>query len=139
MQKRLFAPVAMPPATVTWNENTSSPGVASPFVPSSKKGCETAPKIAVRSHRTFTPVLSGCEPGTTDTVSSVDSPAEIDAGTAAPTPLGGRPALLRGSGAPTVKSAELSLVSIAPSPFRRAAVVLPRPGVGLVSAQLALP
>ena len=139
VQKRLFEPVAIPPATAASNENTLSPGVTSPWVPSSKSGCDTKPRMAVRSQRTVTLPLSGCEPGVTVTVSSVDSPAEIDAGTAAPVPLGGRPALLRGPGAPSVKSAELSLVSIAPSPLRRAAVVLLRMGVGLVSEQFAVP
>ena len=45
----------------------------------------------------------------------------------------------RGFGAAIVKSAKLLLVSIAPPPFRRAAVVLDRTPVGDVSEQLALP
>jgi len=49
-------------------------------------------------------------------------------------------ALLRGAGTPVVKSAELTLVSVQPSPSRSAAVVLLSADVApLPSKQLALP
>src|SRR5437667_10896950 len=46
--------------------------------------------------------------------------------------------VLRGFGAPAVKSAELLFVSVHPSPARRSAVVVLGAGAGLVSEQLAV-
>ena len=45
--------------------------------------------------------------------------------------------LLRGLGGPAAKSAELSPVSVQPSPSRTAAVFVPGAGAGAVSAQFA--
>src|ERR1700744_2472190 len=112
------------------NEKTLSPGVTSPFVPSSKKACVADPPIPERSAVTAMPVLP--VPGVTVTVSSVIPPEVTVEGFAAPvalrTPM--LPKLeLRGFGAPAVKSAALLLVS-APFASRETEVVLLGAGVG---------
>ncbi len=134
----VFGPTLTAP-TVARNEKTLSPGVTSPFEPSSKNACAAAPPMGVKSALTVKLLLGGLWPETTATVSRVVSPAAPEAGTALKVAPGGVPVALRGAGAPTVKSARLLLVSIDPSPLRSAAVVLLSSGVGAVSEQLALP
>ena len=51
-----------------------SPGVTSPFEPSSKKACAAEPPIVVRSPVTVMPVLAGLVAGLTVTVKSVVLP-----------------------------------------------------------------
>src|SRR5262249_55805710 len=86
---RLAKPGAILLATVAAKENIRSPGVASPFVPSSNNGCTAEPPIFVRSAMTVSPVLAGFAPGVTLTVNSVAPPACTVLGFAAPTPDGG--------------------------------------------------
>ena len=113
----VFEPGAVPAAIVAEKENVLSPAAASPFEPLSKSDCVVAPPIAERLHVTARPVLAGSAPAVTATVSSVDAPADAEAGFAAPTPVGGADpqmscgAELRGLGEPTVKSAALLSVS----------------------------
>src|SRR5438105_3839065 len=134
---RFLAPSGVAISTVAWNEKTLSPAVTSPFVPSSKKACEAAPPIAVNVHVTTSPVLGGTVPGVTLTVSSVPPPCGTALGFPAPTPLGfvvaphtlKAVAVLRGFGAPAVKSALLLSVSKHPPPPRKSAVVLLGAGV----------
>src|SRR5437667_12218 len=87
---------------------------------------------------TPSPVLVGLAPGVTATVRSVVPPGGTVEGFAAPTPDGfvggvqsfvGEP-VLRGAGAPTVKSAALLFESVQPSLLRKAAVVLLSVAVG---------
>jgi hypothetical protein len=99
---------------VVENEKMLSPGVTSPFVPSSKKACVADPPIPDRSAVTAIPVLA--VPGVTVTVSRVIPPEVTVEGFAAPVALRA-PVVppndeLRGFGVPTVKSAELTLVSV---------------------------
>src|SRR5262249_7432119 len=130
VHESVFEPGVVPAAIVAANENVLSPAAASPFVPSSKNVCEEPPPIAVRAQGTPRLVLGGLVPGVTATVSSVEPPAGADAGPAAPTPVGGvelqswsAEAVLRGLGAPAVKSAPLLLVSVQPELLRSTAVV----------------
>src|SRR5512142_2973043 len=82
------------------------------------------------------PVLGGSVAGDTVTVNRVGVPASNAVGFATPTAAKGN-RLLRGLGAPTVKSAALLLASTVPFPFRSAAVVLLKVAVGpLPSKQL---
>ena len=81
-------------------------------------------RLASDRHSPRWVVPGGRSPGVTTTVKSVVSPGNADAGVAVPVPVGGMPALFRGSGLPTVKSATLPLVSTEPLPLRSAAVVL---------------
>ena len=84
----VLGPSLVPTATAVENVNTLSPPTASPFVPSSKKGCAAEPPIAVRSARTAMPVLGGPLPGVTVTMRRVVSPGSSVFGLAAPTPDG---------------------------------------------------
>src|SRR4051812_49141013 len=68
--------------------NTLSPGVTSPFVPSSKKLCGAEPPIGDRSAATAMPVLAGIAPGVTLTVSRMGSPGFGLFGLDAPEPVG---------------------------------------------------
>ena len=85
----VLAPGVVPGSTVARKVNMLSPGVASPFVPSSKKGCVLEPPMAERSPMTTIPVLGGPVPGVTATVSVESSPTATIEGLAAPTPEGG--------------------------------------------------
>ena len=135
---RTRGPEGVPGATVTSSEKVRSPAVTSPLVPSSNRGEGFAPPMLVRSAVTARPLLVGLPPGVTATVSSELPPAGTELGFAAAVPLGavGPPqplaglALLRGVGAPTVKSELLLSVSVQPPRLRRAAVVLERTAVG---------
>src|SRR5215212_2068182 len=60
-----------------------SPATASPFVPSSKNCCADEPPMEERLALTAIPVLVGLEPGVTETVRSVESPAATEDGLAA--------------------------------------------------------
>src|SRR5437870_10376179 len=62
----------------------SSPAVASPRVPSSKKGCVALPVIEDKSPVTLRPVLVSFWPGVTATVRSVVLPAVTLDGVALP-------------------------------------------------------
>src|SRR5262245_19204661 len=83
-----FAPTVVLRLTVARNENTLSPTVTSPFVPSLKNGCAALPPIEERSPVTIIPVLVGLAPGVTATVSSVVPPGATGLGLAEPTPVG---------------------------------------------------
>lgn len=84
----VLAPGVVAAATVEKNEKILSPGVTSPFVPSSENARVAEPPIEERSLATVSPVLGGELPGVTVTVSSVESPAKTTEGDAAPTPVG---------------------------------------------------
>src|SRR6266571_1669114 len=135
---RLLAPADTAP-TVVWKEKTSSPGVTSPLVPSSRNVWRLAPPIAERLAVTDRMGLAGPVPGVTVTVSRVGVPAGPELGFAAPTPVGpvlpqtwAGEAEFRGIGAPAEKSARLSSVSAQPSASRNAGGVLL--GVGAAPA-----
>ena len=85
---RDFAPGAVTTFTVDWNEKMSSPGLTSPCVPSSKKGCAADPPIELRSAVTAIPVLVGFDPGVTVTLSNVEFPATTVEGLAFPVAAG---------------------------------------------------
>src|SRR5262249_25628469 len=115
-------PALVPAATVALKENTLSPAVASPFVPSSKNGCAADPPIELRSPVSVMPVLTGLKPGITVTVRRDVSPALTEDGLAAPVPIGLEgphtlvgEALLRGFAADAVKST--ALLSVSEQPF----------------------
>jgi hypothetical protein len=92
---------------------------------------------------TLSPVLPGFVPGVTATESTTGAPASTDDGVAEPKPVGFVDAAqpnagadaLRGAGAPAVKSAELSSVSVHPLPLRRTAVVFDGAGAGLAPSK----
>src|SRR5215510_9034778 len=114
-----------------------SPAAPSPFVPSSKNRCASAPPIEVRLPLTARSALVGFEPGVTVTVSRTTFPAATGFELAAPTPdglvvapQGAIVAVLRGPAGPATKSDELLSVSIQPPLLRTAAVVAPIVGVG---------
>ena len=85
---KFFEPGAVPADTVACTENTVSPAVTSPLVPSSKNACEAEPPIVVRSPLTEIPVLVGLVPGVTVTVRRVGFPAPTVEGFATPVPVG---------------------------------------------------
>src|SRR6266478_3834482 len=102
--------------------------------------------MADRSPATVIPVLAGLVPGVTVTVNSDELPGATALGLATPTPDGlvGPEQLLkssfvlRGLGAPAVKSPELLSVSAQPPLFRISAVVFDRPAATVPSKQLAV-
>ena len=67
----LRVPPGVPAAKDTENEKTLSPGVTSPLVPLSKKGCDAEPPTSVKFPTTVIPVLGGVVAGITVTVRSV--------------------------------------------------------------------
>ena len=69
-----LAPVLVPLLTVAVKENVP--------LPLSANGCAALPPIDDRSPLTAIPVLTGCAPGVTVTVSVVGSPADTDEGVA---------------------------------------------------------
>jgi hypothetical protein len=96
------------------------------------------PPIALRSAVTARPVLAGEDPGVTLTVSSDEPPGSTEEGLAAPVPDGfvvpvqglSAALVLRGFGAPAVKSAALLSVSVQLLPARETESVLEGAGVG---------
>src|SRR5262249_52487065 len=122
--------------TVVENEKTLSPGVASPFDPSSNSVWAGEPPIALRSQTTARLVLGGGVPGVRVTGGGLGRPGVVAAGGAEPTRVGllqkcaGEPEL-GGAGAPAAKSEPLLSVSVQPPFARRAAVVFERPGAGV--------
>src|SRR5438034_8706425 len=85
---RVFKPVDVAAGTVALKEKVLSPGVMSPFVPSSKKVWVADPPIKERSPVTVSPVLVGFAPGVTATVKRVEWPACTGLGLAEPVPDG---------------------------------------------------
>ena len=139
----VFDPELVAPPTTALNEKMLSPGVTSPFDPSSKRVCDALPPIGVRSAVAVMPVLVGDCPGVTATLSRVVPVAGTVAGVAVPFPtrlpqLHAADALLRGLTAPSVKSVLLLLVSVQPLSMRDALVVLVRFAVVAVSEQVAV-
>src|SRR3954468_6972610 len=110
---RDFVPGVVLMVTTVENENVLLPAVTSPLVPSSKNGSVAEPPMLLRFPVTTIPVLLGLEPGVTNTVSKVVPPWITEAGLAAPAPLGlvVPTGVLRGLGAPVMKSAVLLSVS----------------------------
>src|SRR5581483_2719044 len=144
----LLAPVDMNGPIVAVTENTLSPAVWSPFVPSSTNATDDGPPMLVRSAVTVMLVLGGVLAGVTLTVSNVLLAGSNDCGEAMPSPKGcvGSPPqeltgeeLFRGIGPFITKSLELLSVSRQPLPFRIAAVVFDSGPTGAVSKQFALP
>src|SRR6187401_2786979 len=87
-------PPGCPAGIVAEYEKILSPGVASPFVPSSKKACVAEPPMFDKFPITVIPVLGGVVAGMTVTVKSVVPPgvtvvgfADIDAKSVVPPPL----------------------------------------------------
>ena len=83
-QKMSTVPGGIAAGTVTRSENVRSPGVTSPFVPSSDSRVMPPPS-GPRLQATPMPVLGGLSAGVTVTVRSVEPPAGTLAGVAAPT------------------------------------------------------
>src|SRR6476620_7981157 len=83
-----FAPPVVPVATVARKLKMLSPAVASPFVPLSKNCCVEEPPMDARLPVTVMLVLTGFDPGVTETVSSVDEPTSTEVGFAAPLAAG---------------------------------------------------
>src|SRR5207247_1578889 len=111
----VFVPLGIAPPTVMVKEKRPSPGVASPFKPSSKRVCVAEPPSGVRSAVTVMPVLGGAAPGVTSAMIVVavvtGTVGGMKPATALrPQELGGL-ALLRGAAAAAVKSALLFCVS----------------------------
>src|SRR5216684_1955919 len=111
---RILAPALVAPGTVASDENTLSPAVRSPCVPSSKNCCVAEPPIALRLALTARPVLTGFAPGVTAIVKSEEFPACTVAGLAAPAPAGFVEALVLPSMEMSSMASACALVVVVP-------------------------
>src|SRR5438067_1387138 len=139
----IFAPELVAPPTMASKEKMLSPGVTSPFDPSSYIVCVALPPIGVRSAMAVMPVLAGDWPGVTATLSSVMPVAETVDGVADPAPtrppqLHAAVALFRGLTAPVAKSVLLWSVSVQPLSMRDTLIVALGVPVEAPSEQLAV-